>query len=283
MNVFGPVGVESYVKRLLRKDEARFRGRTWVDCPAGDGRSSQILHEIGATVIPIDLFPELFNVPALTCLKADVGDRLPVEDNQADYVLCQEGFEHFPDQYHVLREFSRVLRVGGRLILTTPNYSSLHARMSYLLFESVYAGRMMPPNEVDTVWYSRSHTNEIYFGHAFLCGIQRLRLLARVCGFRIAKLHGVRVNKTALVLFPFLYPAIVLTSFLSYFRRSKKVIHDKAVKMQIYREQLRLNLSPGILVDHTLFVEMEKTTELDQAATRLAEMNTDLSRVGLAE
>ena len=86
---------------------------------------------------------------------------LPVEDAFADYLICQEGIEHFSDQLASFKEFNRVLKKGGGLIVTTPNYSSLRAKMSYFLSESERFNSIIAPNELDSIWMSNEDiTNE---------------------------------------------------------------------------------------------------------------------------
>ena len=45
---------------------------------------------------------------------------LPLEDSSIDLVWCSEVLEHVPDTAHTLSEIRRVLRTGGRLLVTTP-------------------------------------------------------------------------------------------------------------------------------------------------------------------
>ena len=47
---------------------------------------------------------------------------LALPDNSMDTVICCETIEHVPDPRGAVRELARVLRPGGRLFLTTPNY-----------------------------------------------------------------------------------------------------------------------------------------------------------------
>lgn len=51
---------------------------------------------------------------------------IPEPDGSFDAVLCTEVFEHIPDPVAALREFARLLRPGGRLILTAPFCSLTH-------------------------------------------------------------------------------------------------------------------------------------------------------------
>ena len=51
---------------------------------------------------------------------------IPVPDASFDAVLCTEVIEHVPDPVAALRELVRVLRPGGRLIVTAPFVSNTH-------------------------------------------------------------------------------------------------------------------------------------------------------------
>ena len=57
-----------------------------------------------------------------------VGDitAIPAPDNSFDALLCTEVIEHVPDAVAALKEFSRLLRPGGELILTAPFCSLTH-------------------------------------------------------------------------------------------------------------------------------------------------------------
>jgi SAM-dependent methyltransferase len=51
---------------------------------------------------------------------------VPEPDGSFDAILCTEVLEHLPDATPALKEFSRLLRPGGRLILTAPFGSLTH-------------------------------------------------------------------------------------------------------------------------------------------------------------
>lgn len=57
-------------------------------------------------------------------VKADVRD-LPFEDNSVDYILARQVLEHitFVNVPNTLHEWIRVLKPGGRMVITCPNFT----------------------------------------------------------------------------------------------------------------------------------------------------------------
>lgn len=51
---------------------------------------------------------------------------IPVEDASMDAVLCTEVLEHIPNPIGAIREFARILKPGGQLLLTAPFCSITH-------------------------------------------------------------------------------------------------------------------------------------------------------------
>ncbi len=123
-------GIHRYVKEYIRS-LPDLSGKHILDIPCGDGRSSYEFNIKGADVIALDLFPDFMKIDEQSAKYADLSETLPVESNSIDYILCQEGIEHIPNQLNVLKEFNRVLKKGGILLITTPNYSHIRARLSH--------------------------------------------------------------------------------------------------------------------------------------------------------
>ena len=273
--------IKYHVKLFIQQNQQKFKGKVVIDAPAGAGVTSRILKELGAIVRAYDLFPEYFKVEGLTCERANIMEGIPVAANFADVLVCQEGIEHFSDQYRVLQEFNRVIKENGSLFITTPNYSNIQSRLSHFLFETEYFLKMMPANEADSVWMANpSLSKEIYLGHIFLIGIQRLRLLAKLAGFKIKRIIFTYPKTTSLVLLPFAYPFIWLASWLTYRRSIRKPSSTPlAVRQQVYREILQLNIRVKILVDKYLFVEFEKEAQLETVRSTLHRQHRTFDRM----
>lgn len=269
-NINNPKSAKFYVRRYLESIKNVLQNKIVIDVPAGNGVTSELLLNYGAKVEPFDLFPEYFMLKNIECKQANILEQIPVHDNYADMLICQEGIEHFSDQLKVFKEFNRVLKHNGILLITTPSYSNLAAKYSYLLFESETA-KQMPPNEIDDIWMSdKTLTNEVYHGHIFLIGLQKLRVLAKLSGFKIKKIKYVRLSKGSLLLFPFFYPIIFLSSYLRYFinlNKNKNI--PKSFKEVVYKEQLKINISPNNLLNKHIFIIFEKEKYLKDIDFRI--------------
>lgn len=271
MKLGGTKQISVFMNDFIRAHRLDFKGKIVADIPAGLGRTSKTLHEVGADVRSYDLFPDAFNADGIRCEFADLSKKLPIETESCDIAIFQEGIEHLADQLFALSEFNRILNDGGRLFITTPNYSSLRAKVAYLLLESEVRN-IMPPNELDSLWRPRreSKGTQIYFGHIFMIGISKLRMLAWLAGFRIHKIHHTRVNWTSALMLPFFYPFIWVRNLLTEKRAVRRNMNtDEELKRQTFKELRDLNCNPKILIDQHLFVEFRKVKSSKQVKDML--------------
>lgn len=59
-------------------------------------------------------------------LELGSGTSLGFSGNIFDKIICSEVLEHIPDYEAAIREMARVLKPGGKLVITTPNRQSLY-------------------------------------------------------------------------------------------------------------------------------------------------------------
>lgn len=72
-----------------------------------------------------DMWDLLYNVHHLLNLLGD-GRQLPIRTSSVDTVLCTEVLEHVPDARPMMVEMGRVLKPGGKLLVTVPFVQPLH-------------------------------------------------------------------------------------------------------------------------------------------------------------
>jgi SAM-dependent methyltransferase len=112
-----------------------------LDLGAGEGYFSQWVgeHVRGAMhvdpasmVAACDVTPGIFRYAAIVCDRIGADGRLPYADASFDVVCSLEVVEHVEDQYAFCREILRVLRPGGRAIVSTPNVLNMNSRWRML-------------------------------------------------------------------------------------------------------------------------------------------------------
>lgn len=224
--------------------------KTVIDLSAGSGFISHLFEEAESRVLPFDLFPENNRFALALCQSINLQETLPIASSFADYVILAETIEHLPDQLFLFREVSRILKQGGRLLLTTPNTSSLRSRLAQFLSESEHYGSP-PPNEISAhVSWDRGQK---YFNKLFISGVLRLRTLAAMNQLKIKVIHPSPRSSTSYFLL-FTYPLIYLFAARMRNRQTKK----DPVHSEVYKEISKLNTSWNILLSKHLLMEFER-------------------------
>jgi GT2 family glycosyltransferase/2-polyprenyl-3-methyl-5-hydroxy-6-metoxy-1,4-benzoquinol methylase len=103
------------------------RGADVLDLGCGVGYGTRMLARAARRVVGVDVSPEAlahagraYGGERMAFLGADAR-RLPLAGRSFDLVVCLEMLEHVREQDAVLAEAARVLRPGGRLVVSTPN------------------------------------------------------------------------------------------------------------------------------------------------------------------
>lgn len=139
----------------LRKAVAPSAGEKILDVAAGTGASSAALAVDGAEVIACDLSEGMIDVgrrrhPELQFIQGDAME-LPFDDGSFDAVTISYGLRNIPDPARALREMSRVVRPGGRLVVcefSTPPQPLFHSL--YEIYQSTvlpFLARLASSNE----------------------------------------------------------------------------------------------------------------------------------------
>ncbi len=162
----------------LRMAEVIGSGNGLVDLGCGGGRILDAMAGCFQIRIGIDAYEtrkDMRNVDPIgwELLHPDLNPRFPLADNYADAVIANRVIEHILDPGHFVAEIHRVLRRGGRCVITTPNIRYLK-HLAHLLV-SGYGPRTAGGNVLDGEW-DDGHLH--YFMH------RDLRELFAQIGFR---------------------------------------------------------------------------------------------------
>ena len=113
-------------RRALLLGELRPGDRV-LDLGCGAGRFVAALREAGADAVGVELAEGALqrarrNVPGADLRLLDPGGSVPLGHGEVDLVWRSEVLEHVPDTVALLTEARRVLKPGGRLLVTVPDH-----------------------------------------------------------------------------------------------------------------------------------------------------------------
>ena len=210
-------------RRIMSMLEGKPVGRV-LDAPAGHGPISKLLNDAGHSVTAVDLDNENFAAEGVLMVSADLNDPLPFQDGTFDYAVCADGIEHLENPFACIREFARVLKKDGLLIISTPNISAFRSRQRYLF--SGFHNKGRKPMEEESP--SLKH-------HISLLTFTQLRYGLHRFGLRIEEINTNRIKPAALYTAIY-YPIVAAWTARVLFR--EKDPRQRVLNKEIYRQML---------------------------------------------
>lgn len=212
----------------------------------GNGKSTNRLAALGFEVVCSTLVGRPEIGPGIEWRGGvDLNRALPFADESFDYAVLQEVIEHLESHAHVVREFNRVLKPGGRWVLTTPNSSCLRSRLHFLV-SGFIKGRRRPANyNIPPGEYS----------NLFIPFLPALHYLLWSYGFRVVATGRSARKWSSIALWVLLFPFVQLLGR-SYLRPQRG--YESALQSEATRELGKLMLSRHVLLDENLVLLLEK-------------------------
>jgi len=205
--------IHETVENILKNEP---RGKI-LDVPAGEGALSLRLRNLGFDVSCCDLYTEIFKLPDAEIKRGNLDAKLPYADKSFDYVVCVEGLEHIENPANAMREFSRLLKENGTLIVSVPNIMNIEERLKWLF--SGYTSHFKPLS-VEAL----TKINEEFGGmeeialHVNPIGYSEVRFLLEKNNFELQKTYLDKPKKNSWAFFPL----VVLIKLISRFSSENK-------------------------------------------------------------
>lgn len=172
-----------------------------LDCPAGEGALVEKLIAAGFDVRACDLYDELFRLDDVEIKKGDLSGTLPYQGQSFDYITSLDGLEHIDSPPQAFREYRRLLKPGGHLILSVPNIMNVEERLKWLLFGYTSHFKPLSNQFRAQIAHDTAGKHEIAV-HANPIGYNELRYYLELNGFEIQGVYRDRVKANQWLYFP---------------------------------------------------------------------------------
>lgn len=156
-----------------------------LDLGCATGHYSKRLHKLGFEVTATDVTNQFLYGDTIKFVQFDSNKPLPFENNSFDYVILAEVIEHLKEPYSAVKEINRILKPGGKLVLSTPNILNLKSRMRYL-FEASFEYFREPP--IEHLEHNRKTGVDESQIHVIAYRYHELEFLLKDCGFNVVKI-----------------------------------------------------------------------------------------------
>jgi 2-polyprenyl-3-methyl-5-hydroxy-6-metoxy-1,4-benzoquinol methylase len=190
---------EGVHEKVLEYMEGLHRG-TVLDIPSGQGALSKGLEQMGFYAVLGDIARDNMLYRHGRCVQLDLHDPLPFRNKTFHYVTCIEGIEHIENPHHLIREFSRIIKKDGFLVITTPNIMTIKSRLRFLFYSYLdffrYFGPVPTHERHQINEYDHQHLNPVLLGE--------LKFILEKYGFKIDWLETNRKVRRWKVIFPLL-------------------------------------------------------------------------------
>ena len=172
-----------------------------LDVPAGEGALAARLIDAGFDVRCCDLYPEIFRLDGVDIHQGNLDAELPFADHSFDYVTCLEGLEHIENPQQAMREFARVLKPGGHVIVSVPNILNIEERLKWLLYG--YTSHFKPISRAASERLRAEYEDRVEIAaHVNPIGYSELRHILEKNGFEILSLYRDKAKSNAWLYWP---------------------------------------------------------------------------------
>jgi SAM-dependent methyltransferase len=169
-----------------------------LDVPSGQGAFSKELERLGYKVFLGDIARQNILYQNGRCIQFDLEKPFPFKERVFDYGVCIEGIEHIENPHHLVKEFSRLIRRNGYVIITTPNVMTVKSRLRFLFYSYLdffkYFGPLPSEAKYRNEEYDHQHVNPLLYAE--------MKFILEKYEFKIERVETNRMVRKWKIIFP---------------------------------------------------------------------------------
>lgn len=191
-----PIGSPDAAYRVVLDVLQGLSAHTVLDCPAGEGAFAMRLLRAGYEVCCCDILPCQFKLDEILCDYCDLNSSVPFGDDQFDVVTCLNGLHRVWARGRAMKEMARVLRPGGKLILTFVNNTNLLHRFTFMATGSSTYNTLGPPH------VCLPEAENPAMCHRYPMTVGEVASAIESVGLKLSCLRWIRISRASLLLAP---------------------------------------------------------------------------------
>jgi ubiquinone/menaquinone biosynthesis C-methylase UbiE len=192
-----PLARDEIHGKVIAMMDKESRGKV-LDVPTGTGILADRLRKMGFEVSCCDINPSYFSVADLEMKIGDLNHSLPYPPESFDFVACIEGLEHLENPSNAIREFHRILKKGGKIFISIPNFLNIERRLRFL-----FTGNF---SKIPLLENGRKISGgDLSMAHLSPLGYSLLKFIIEYHGFRILRLEKDKRKRRMVWLLPFVW------------------------------------------------------------------------------
>lgn len=170
-----------------------------LDAGCGDGFFAEKIKNILQTeVVGVDISQGAIDAAiakGITAKRVNLESNLPFDNEYFDLIYCGEVVEHIVNTDKMLKEFNRILKKEGVLVLSTPNLACWYNRFLLLLgYQPVFAEVSTLHKNLGRMKISKFFEKSIQpVGHLHVFTLQAAKDLLEMHGFEIEEVDGIPI------------------------------------------------------------------------------------------
>ena len=184
--------------RKVLQIATKLKAKRFLDIGCGDGYYTLMLKQAlkADEAVGIEISAEAIGAlknKGIEAWQLDIDEEnFPFDNGYFDFIYCGEIIEHLFNPDHLLDEVRRVLKPGGKCIITTPNLAGWPNRLSLLLGYQPFATSVSPEHEGAGKLMLKG--NEGQWGHIRVFTLKALKELVKIHSFKILQTTGCPVS-----------------------------------------------------------------------------------------